>query len=163
MENAVVGVGSPLQRSLHRWQLPVAVLIMPLFAFANAGITIDAASLQTAYRHPVTQGVVAGLLIGKPLGITAFAWLGVRLRLCSLPRGLTFAHIFGVGLVAGMGFTMSLFMTELAFFGQEDEIDASKAGILVGTFCAAFTGISWLRFTSRNSRKCDSEVTVAGT
>jgi NhaA family Na+:H+ antiporter len=142
LELACRDVESPLQRlerALHPW---VAFFVMPLFALANAGVVLDAQALR-AELHPVSLGIVLGLLVGKPLGITLFAWLAVRLKLAVLPADLVWRHIVGVGLLGGIGFTMSLFIAQLAFPALEGEwLSLAKVGILTGSLLAGLGG--WL-------------------
>lgn len=114
MNQAIDHVDSPLHRlehALHPW---VAFLIMPVFALANAGIIINATMLQSLLA-PLALGIIFGLLFGKTLGIYLAAWLGVKLKIGALPKGVTWQHILGAGVLAGMGFTMSIFITTLAF------------------------------------------------
>ncbi len=114
MNRAIEHVDSPLHRlehALHPW---VAFLIMPLFALANAGITINP-DLLGALLSPLALGILLGLLIGKPVGIVGATWLGTRLKLGALPKGVSWRHIFGASMLAGMGFTMSIFIATLAF------------------------------------------------
>ena len=109
LEDLAEGVQTPLQRlehALHPW---VAFVIVPLFALANAGVALGG-GLGAALREPVTLGVVAGLLLGKQLGVTGAAWLAVRAGLADLPEGVTWRHVYGAGWLAGIGFTMSLFV-----------------------------------------------------
>jgi NhaA family Na+:H+ antiporter len=127
--------GLMLERHLH----PIQVwLILPLFALANAGVVVDS-NVLTTLANPVSLGIVVGLTVGKPLGIVAFAWLAVRTGLGSLPAGVTWGQIFGVGCLAGIGFTMSLFVTDLAF-GEEPLIASAKLGILTASLAAASVG-----------------------
>ncbi len=120
-----------LEHSLNGW---VAYAIVPLFALANAGVALDgdwAASL----TDRVTLGVAAGLVVGKPIGITLATWLAVRSNLSALPAGVTWRHVHGLAWLAGIGFTMSLFVTGLAF-GEGDQADAAKVGILGASLLA---------------------------
>ncbi len=114
MTSAIEHADSPLHRLehiLHPW---VAFLIMPVFALANAGITINP-DLLGAIFTPLVLGIILGLFLGKPVGIFLATWLGVKLKLGSLPKGITWQHILGAGVLAGMGFTMSIFIATLAF------------------------------------------------
>src|SRR5690606_11435415 len=127
---------SPLSRvehGLHQWS---TFVVLPIFALANAGIALDRASLEAATETRVALAVTAGLLIGKTLGLTAGVLLAIRLGLTSLPRGVSWVHIAGAGSLAGIGFTVSLFITELAYTSAE-VVDAAKIGILVGSALAA--------------------------
>ena len=108
-------VQAPAQRMEHHLHLPVAYLVIPLFALANAGIPVDFAGFERYLQHPVTLGVLAGLLLGKPVGIVGLTWLTVRLGWAQMPTGLGMKHIVGVGLLGGIGFTMSIFIADLGF------------------------------------------------
>lgn len=140
LEDTINDVEAPLQNlehALHPW---IAYAIVPLFALANAGVRIDM-SLGDALAQPVTVGVIAGLVIGKQVGITLFAWLAVRFGFASLPEGVTWHHIYGVSWLGGIGFTMSIFVTELAY-ESENLLSAAKIGILAASAVAAIAG--WL-------------------
>ena len=131
-------VQSPLHRiehNLHPW---VSFLVMPLFAFANAGVGI-LGNILPALRHPASMGVALGLFIGKPLGIWMFAWLSVKTRLAKLPSELSWGNIFGAGSLCGIGFTMALFIATLAF-GEGALLDMSKIGILGASLLAGICG-----------------------
>ena len=131
--------GLMLEHSLH----PVQVwFILPLFALANAGVAIDSHIL-SALANPISLGIILGLAVGKPLGILALAWIAVTARLCRLPTGVTWPQVFGVGCLAGIGFTMSLFITDLAF-DDEAVIDSAKLGILVASLLSAVVGAAIL-------------------
>jgi NhaA family Na+:H+ antiporter len=135
----------PLQRledRLHPW---VGFLIMPVFALANAGVQVK----PEAIADPVCLAVAAGLVIGKPVGVVAFAWFAVRLRLASLPAGVTWPMMIAGGLLAGIGFTMSLFIGELAFVGEKTLLADAKTGILLGSFVAAVAGAGLLWWATR--------------
>lgn len=138
---------SPLNRiedALHPWS---SFLIVPLFALANAGVRFAGVDLVEAATHPVALGVTFGLLVGKTAGISAFAWLAVRLKLGVLPRLVTWRHIVGLAAVAGIGFTVSLFVTGLAF--EHPELaDRAKTGIFIGSGAAGLLGYLVLRSTT---------------
>lgn len=128
-----------LERDLHT---PVAFVILPLFAFANAGLALSGMGLDD-FAHPVTFGIIAGLLIGKPIGIVSFVALGVLLRFVELPRGATWGQILGVACACGIGFTMSLFIAGLAFeHGSGDYFAGDRLGILAGSIASAIA--AWL-------------------
>lgn len=133
----------PLLRLEHVFALPVAFLIVPLFALANAGITLNAEALANTFGHAVPLGIILGLVVGKPIGITLFTWLGVRSGLTRLPDGVHMGHVFGAGLVGGIGFTMSIFIAELSFPGNAAVLDMAKAGILAASVIAAMLGALW--------------------
>ncbi|HIC96126.1 TPA: sodium:proton antiporter, partial [Candidatus Bipolaricaulota bacterium] len=116
--------------------------ILPLFALANAGVALDHSL--SALAHPVSLGVIMGLLIGKPLGITLFAWLAVRSGLAAMPTGVTWRGICGAGWLGGIGFTMSLFIAGLAF-GDIPLLSVAKVGILSASLIAGVVGWTLLR------------------
>lgn len=132
-----------LENFLHR---PVALVILPLFALANTGIAFTGDAV-AQFASPNSIGIIAGLLLGKPIGITLLALLGVGLGLCRLPSDVEWTHVFGVGLLAGIGFTMSIFITNLAFAGDVQLINSSKAAILAASFAAGLCGLAWLRIS----------------
>jgi NhaA family Na+:H+ antiporter len=142
-------VQAPAQRLEHNLHLPVAYLVIPIFALANAGIPVDFNGFGKYLDHPITLGVLAGLLLGKPLGIAGFTWITVKLGWAELPRGLTMRHILGVGLLGGIGFTMSIFIADLAFTGSPDDLLMAKTGILLASAIAGLGGFIWLLFCPR--------------
>ena len=150
MENGVHLMESPLQRMehvLHGW---VSFTIVPLFALANAGIPIDFSRLGEILLHPITVGVIAGLLLGKVVGIFSFSWVIVKFKLGDLPRGVTLPQIAGIGLLAGIGFTMSIFIGTLAFESQPDALLNAKIGILFASLAAGILGYIWLYKTTES-------------
>jgi Na+:H+ antiporter, NhaA family len=139
-------VGQRWEHALHPW---VAFVIMPVFALANAGVALSG-SFAEALSKPPSLGIIAGLVLGKPIGIFGFAWVAVKLGLASLPVGLTWGKVLGMSLLAGIGFTMSLFIADLAF-GLSPSLNYAKAGILTGSLLSGVLGYLYLRFTTRNS------------
>jgi NhaA family Na+:H+ antiporter len=142
---------SPLTRvehALHPWS---SFVVLPVFALANAGIVLDAAALDAATESPVTAAVAVALVAGKAIGLTAGTALAVRLGFSSLPRGVRWPHVVGVGLLAGIGFTVSLFITELAYT-DPGFVDAAKLGVLTGSMSAAIVGTLVLRAAGRRGR-----------
>lgn len=136
-----------LEHVLHPW---VAYLILPLFAFANAGVSLQGVTFE-GLTSLLPLGIMAGLFIGKPLGIGLFCWLALRLNLAKLPQGTTGTQIFAVSVLCGIGFTMSIFISTLAFGGLDPSlITWAKLGILIGSLLAAVTGYSLLRARSSN-------------
>jgi Na+:H+ antiporter, NhaA family len=138
LEDACEKVQPPLHRleqALHPW---VTFVIMPLFALANAGVALTG-DVGKIVVQPITLGVVFGLVLGKPIGVTLAAWLAVRFRLATLPANVSWKHIHGAGWLAGIGFTMSLFMTGLAF-ANDAQLTAAKLGILLASLCAGIVG-----------------------
>ncbi|MCA6935808.1 Na+/H+ antiporter NhaA [Pectobacterium versatile] len=139
------GESSPAITLEHGLQTWVAFLIIPLFAFANAGIVLQGIVLEKLFS-PLSLGIAAGLLIGKPLGITLFSWLTIRLGYARLPAGVCFRQIVAVSVLCGIGFTMSIFITLLAFSGGDAElITYAKLGILLASGLAALLGYLALR------------------
>lgn len=133
-----------LQSALHR---PVAFVILPLFAIANTCIAING-DWQEGLTHVNSIGILAGLIFGKPIGIVLFAFLCVQLGIGSLPKDLQWKHILGAGMLGGIGFTMSIFITLLAFKNDgEDVITYSKIAILVASFVSGTLGFLWLKRT----------------
>jgi NhaA family Na+:H+ antiporter len=140
--------GSPSHRLEHFLHKPVAFGVMPIFALANAGIVIDAGWL-AALTSPNGAGIVAGLVVGKPVGIVLATLLAVALGVCTLPGDLRWSHVVGAGLIAGIGFTMSIFIANLAFAGDAALVNASKMAILVASILAGVLGYAWLRWRAR--------------
>jgi NhaA family Na+:H+ antiporter len=150
LEDMVEGAGAPLHRMehvLHPW---VAFAIVPLFALANAGVRIEG-DFGTALGNQVTLGVILGLVLGKQLGVTLAAWIAVRSGVTELPEGVGWRDIYGAGWLAGIGFTMSLFVADLAFAdsGEAGLLTAAKLGILVASIIAGLGG--WLILGRRSS------------
>ena len=138
--------GSPLERLEHGLQPWVAYAILPLFAFANAGVPLPEDGLQTLL-HPVPLGIALGLLLGKPVGVFGCVWLATRLRWMMLPDDLGWSALFGVSLLCGIGFTMSLFIGSLAFeSGALLYAELNRIGILAGSVVSAIIGLLWLRW-----------------
>jgi NhaA family Na+:H+ antiporter len=142
---------APMLRIEHALTPVVAFVIVPLFALANAGVVLSG-DIGGMLSDPIVVGIVAGLVIGKQVGITAAAWLVVRAGLASLPHGVTWAHVYGAALVCGIGFTMSLFIADLAF-GTSDALDLAKVGILVASVIAAAVGYVVVRLAGGRSRR----------
>jgi len=134
-------VQNPLVRLEHNLHGLSAFFIMPLFAFSNAGVVIDFSGVSTHWM--IVLGVMMGLLVGKPLGIFTFTWLAVKMKLVSKPDSLTWSQILAVGFLGGIGFTMSIFITHLAFDDQSI-IDAVKLGVFASSFLAAVIGVALL-------------------
>lgn len=145
-DNADERCCEPLQHlieALHPW---VAFVILPLFAFANAGVSLHGISL-SALAAPIPLGIALGLLLGKQLGILAATWIAVRFQIADRPQGSTWAQVYGVSIVAGIGFTMSLFIGTLAFPG-ELQAAAVRIGVLAGSLASAMLGYTVLRLVS---------------
>ncbi len=135
---------SPSHRLEHFLHKPVTFLVLPIFALANTGIVLGAGWTQ----HLMTansSGIIAGLILGKPLGIVLLSFVAIAISICRLPLDLNWRHIFGAGLLGGIGFTMSIFITNLAFTGDSEMISASKIAILLSSLTAGTVGFLWLK------------------
>ena len=149
LENGVRKVVAPLQRLEHSLHLPVAFLVIPVFAFINAGIPIHMERLGAALGHPVTLGVIFGLVLGKFAGIAGATWLALRLGIAQLPAHTRFRQIAGVALLAGIGFTMAIFIAELGFAAHPEYLLMAKTGVLLASTLAGLGGYLWLRRAAR--------------
>ena len=146
-------VHSPLYRLTHIFHPYVSFIILPLFAFFNAGVPLEAIEIKEMFSNPISQGIILGLVLGKPLGILLFSYLGVVFRISELPKGVNWKQITAVGLLAGIGFTMSLFIVNLSF-DQTSLLSAqSKASVLVGSGLATVLGLFMLFFTPTVPKK----------
>ncbi|HVG52156.1 MAG TPA: Na+/H+ antiporter NhaA [Xanthobacteraceae bacterium] len=130
-----------LENALHT---PVAYFILPIFALANAGVPLRNVELAT-FTHPVTAGIALGLFVGKQIGVFGGAWLAIKLRIAKRPKGASYRHIYGVALLCGIGFTMSLFIGALAIDSESAQY-AIKIGVLTGSLVSAVAGFLVLRF-----------------
>jgi len=142
-------IDSPSYRLEHFLHRPVAFLILPVFALANTGIVIGG-DWVNELASSNSLGIIVGLVTGKPIGITLLAFIAVAVGICRLPLDLNWKHIFGAGLLGGIGFTMSIFITNLAFVGGEpafvsETVNASKMAILVASLTAGTAGFIWLK------------------
>mgnify|MGYP000285960829 CR=1 FL=1 len=144
LRKGVDGVEPPLQRIIHQAHMPVAFFILPLFALFNAGVEINFSGFTEALKQPVVIGVSFGLLFGKFIGITCFSWIALKMNIVSLPNGVNMKHIGGAAVLASIGFTMSIFITELAFGQQPILMQQAKLGILVASILAGIVGYQWL-------------------
>ena len=131
-----------LERLIHPW---VSFIVLPLFAFANAGVVLSPEVLSTALHSPVTLGVGVGLATGKVFGVLGFSWVAIRLGFATLPSPLNWSLLGGVGLLSGIGFTVSLFITELAY-SNDQLIEQAKIGILLASILSGMAGYVFLRF-----------------
>ena len=143
MEQSAAAVQSPLQRIEHGLTPWVTFVVIPVFALANAGIDLRAIAWSEALTNSVTLGVLAGLVIGKFSGIGLFSWAAVKLGLARLPSGVEWKHLLGAAWLGGIGFTMSLFIAQLAF-RDAALVDDAKLGILLASVTAALIGLTWL-------------------
>jgi Na+:H+ antiporter, NhaA family len=148
LEILTINTESPLERlirQLHPW---VSFLVIPIFALANAGVHISKESVHAAVRSPIALGILCGLVLGKPLGVLLFSWLGLRLRLGQLPAGIGWGALMGMGVLAGIGFTVSIFVADLAYQHPE-ALNVSKFAILCASVIAGLFGYVLLRWNSR--------------
>lgn len=143
-----------LEAFLHK---PVAFIILPLFALANTGVVVGSDWVDSV-TSPNGVGIIAGLVLGKPFGVMALCFLAVGSGLCRLPDGLNWRHILGAGVLGGIGFTMSVFITNLAFVGNAETTNASKMAILLASLAAGAIGFLWLRFLG-NSEEASAKRT----
>jgi NhaA family Na+:H+ antiporter len=135
-----------LTRLLEDW---VSFLVLPLFALSNAGVTFSAGAVGDLLTSRLAWGITVGLVVGKPLGIIAFSWLAVRCRLAFLPSHVTWRHVFAVGLLAGIGFTVSIFISSLAFH-DGPQLSNAKAAVLCASLVAGLLGYFALRFRAKS-------------
>ncbi len=152
LERVLEDAQSPLHRlehSLHPW---VAFVVMPVFALFNAGVSLTGGG---GLANPVALGVLLGLLVGKPVGVLGASWLAVRMGWSSLPQGASWGAMAGVSLLAGIGFTMSLFIGNLAFEGST-LLDGAKLGVLAASVVAAVAGLAILVWTGPSESKKDA-------
>jgi NhaA family Na+:H+ antiporter len=141
---------APLQRLEHALHPVSTFLVLPLFALANAGVTLLGYDVAELLFEPVTLGIFFGLLVGKPLGIGLMSWLTVRLGISVLPPGMKWPHVVGAGIIAGVGFTMSLFIANLAFRAELLEAEA-KLAVLITSAVAGVAGYAYLRWATRDA------------
>jgi Na+:H+ antiporter, NhaA family len=147
------GKKSPSYRLQHFLHKPVAFVILPIFALANTGLVLsDGWTGELASNNSL--GIILGLLIGKPLGIVLFCFILIRLRWWSIPAGLLWKHLFGAAILAGIGFTMSIFIANLAF-NDGNTVQFSKVSVLVGSVLSCIIGLVWLRITLKEKMKED--------
>jgi NhaA family Na+:H+ antiporter len=131
-----------MEHSLHPW---IAFVLLPVFAFANAGLSLEGINVASVLAQPLTIGITLGLLVGKPLGVTLFSFLAVKTNIAVLPAGVRWSHIIGAGMLGGIGFTMSLFVSNLSFVSP-DLLNYSKLGILMGSILSAAAGLLFLTY-----------------
>lgn len=146
IKDKIDAVGTPAARLEHSLHLPVALVIIPLFALANAGIAIDFSSIGNTILEPVSLGIISGLIFGKVIGIFGLSWLAIKLKIAQLPKGSNMSQIFGVSFLGGIGFTMSIFVADLAFLTSPELILQAKVGILCASLFAGLFGFFWLKY-----------------
>jgi NhaA family Na+:H+ antiporter len=152
IEQGIHKVASPLQRLEHDLHIPISLLILPIFALANAAIPITAETVSATFSQSTPISIIFGLTLGKCVGITAFTYLAIKTGISVLPTGCNMKHIVGVSFLGGIGFTMSIFITDLAFVQHPELIDISKLAILVASIIAGMAGLFWLRFIAPNNQ-----------
>lgn len=157
LEEGVHNIESPLQKLEHAWHMPVAYLVIPIFALANAGIPLDMGNFDQMMADPVFLGVSLGLILGKFVGITGVCWLMLKMNIATLPKDTSFNQIAGVSLLAGIGFTMSIFVAQLAFNEQEELLLMAKTGILLASLIAGVAGYIWLYLASNSTASVKTE------
>lgn len=153
MNTTVYRVQAPLQRLEHGWHMPVAYLVIPIFALANAGIPMDFGTFGETMSHPVVLGVSFGLILGKFIGITGASWLVLKLGVAVLPKDTRFTQIAGVSFLAGIGFTMSIFVAQLGFAENGNLLLMAKTGILTASLISGLIGFIWLYLASKPTAK----------
>jgi NhaA family Na+:H+ antiporter len=153
----------PTHRLQHQNHPFSSFIVLPLFALANAGVALSGGLLATAATSAVTLGIVVGLVAGKTLGITAAVWIAVKTGAGRLPEGATWPLMIGIAAVAGIGFTVALFITELAFHGGATELltDEAKIGVLVGSVAAALIGSAIIAITAPRRAPAEDETAQA--
>ncbi|MBL4803936.1 MAG: Na+/H+ antiporter NhaA [Alphaproteobacteria bacterium] len=153
IEETIKNASTPLQR----WETflihPIGIIVLPLFALFNAGVSLSASDLGVAITSPVTLGIIGGLVIGKPLGVFLMVYIALELKAGKLPEGMQFAEIIGAGLLGGIGFTMSLFIATLSFEHNQYMIDAAKTGILFASLISAMLASFWIMVTNSKTMK----------
>lgn len=147
LDDLTFEVRSPLQHLEHKLHSLVAYIILPIFAFANAGVVI---SFSGNYDLSLMSNIAISLLVGKFIGVALFSYLGYKLKVTELPSGVNFSQILGIAAIAGIGFTMSIFIDNLAFQGELVFINSAKVGIIIGSVVSAILGYAILRFTGKN-------------
>ena len=153
MEDAVHAVQAPLNRLEHDFHLPVSLIVIPLFALANAGIALDFSQMGQMMMEPVTLGVMTGLVFGKVIGIAGVAFIAIKLGIARLPKNASMSQLFGVSFLGGIGFTMSIFIAELAWYdtpGGAEMLLEAKTGILFASLFAGLFGYIWLRYIAKS-------------
>lgn len=151
MEQLTEHATAPLQELEHALMPFVTFAILPLFALTNAGVRLESGALDLLVE-PLSLGIILGLVVGKPLGVWLFAWAGVRLRIAELPKGMNLFHVAAVGCLAGIGFTMSLFIATLAF-EEVVLVETAKTAVLAGSLLSTLTGSVILLLVTSPGRK----------
>ena len=148
IEEQLEDIEPPLNRFVHLWHGWVAYGIVPLFALANSGISLEGMSLADLTK-PLPLGIIVGLFVGKQVGIFLFTWVAVKARVSPMPGGARASQVYGVAVVAGIGFTVALFVATLAFAAEPELLTEAKLGILLGSLLSAVVGYLLLRLRPR--------------
>ncbi len=149
---------SPVEELEHDLHGFIAFFVLPVFAFANAGIRLLDSGLDDVF-HAVPMAITAGLFLGKPIGVMLFSFLGVKAGLATLPKGINWKHIFGASLLCGIGFTMSLFIGSLAF-GEVTKHFDERLGIIIGSLLSGVAGYVYLNMITKRSKRLDLDLTA---
>lgn len=150
IKDRIDAVSSPAARLENELHFPVSLLVIPLFALANAGIRIDFSSISQVIFEPVSLGIILGLIFGKIIGISGITFLAIKIGIAKLPQNSSMSQIFGVSALGGIGFTMSIFVADLAFQNNDSLILQAKIGILIASLLAGIFGFIWLRFFAKS-------------
>jgi NhaA family Na+:H+ antiporter len=153
IEETIRAASTPLQRWETFLIYPIGIIVLPLFALFNAGVSLSGQEIAAAITSPVTLGIIAGLVIGKPLGVSLLVYAGLQLKLGKLPEGMRFTEVVGAGLLGGIGFTMSLFIATLSFEHYPHMVDAAKTGILFASLISATLASLWITLTYSKTEK----------
>ncbi|MEJ2452409.1 MAG: Na+/H+ antiporter NhaA [Gammaproteobacteria bacterium] len=157
VQDSAEKASTPLRRWERTLETPVALLVMPIFALVNAGIPVHLDSLSDIWTHPLGLGIILGLVVGKLTGIFLMSWLALRLRLGRLPQAVNMRHIFGIGLLGGMGFTMSIFVAGLGFESSPQALVDAKLSIFLASLIAGLAGYLWLLLLSGDTSAAENE------
>ncbi|MBF0263896.1 MAG: Na+/H+ antiporter NhaA [Gammaproteobacteria bacterium] len=153
---------TPLQRWEKTVRRPIALLVLPLFALSNAGITIQLESFTGWFNHASFRGIFLGLILGKCIGISLFTWIVIRSGLGQLPSQMSMQHVYGLGMLGGMGFTMSIFIASIGFHELTSALSLAKTAILLSSLSAGIVGYFWLFWIAKghpleNSQRASHE------
>lgn len=153
IEETIRAASTPLQRWETFMIYPIGIIVLPLFALFNAGVPLYGQEIAAAIASPIMLGIIAGLVIGKPLGVSLLVYAGLKLKIGKLPDGMRFTEVIGAGLLGGIGFTMSLFIATLSFEHYPDMVDAAKTGILFASLISATLASLFITLTYRQTMK----------
>ena len=151
---------TPLRRWEDALELPVALFILPLFVLTNAGVPFSLTTFTDSLQQPTGLGIIAGLVLGKLIGISGACWLGLRLKIGCLPDGVNLQHVIGISLIAGIGFTMSTFIATLGFDSHPQLLQSAKSSILVASLLSATLGVLYIRFIATKTHNSTLNTTT---